>query len=164
MYQTADTLDTMTVGLASYSVYKVSNNLYALAMAKPWSPAWTCFWSFLAFAQSKFLMAAYLNGVFLIDEVYICGEDLDQLKVRTILGSSKWNLFANFRLLFIDKTLKKEYIFPIADCKYDEKNNFENSMLRLDLQGMKFFAHKSRTTFVNDELMRAVLHSDVHKI
>jgi hypothetical protein len=70
-------MDTFVTGFAGYSLYKVSKQLYCLAVAKPWSPVWTGFWTFMAYAQSKFLMSAYLNGVFLIDEIYISGENLD---------------------------------------------------------------------------------------
>ena len=164
VYQTADMVDTMVTGTMVYSLYKVSRNLYALAMAKPWSPLWTGFWSLMAFTQGKFLMSAYLNGVFLVDEMYICGENLDQLKVRTILDNSRYNLFTNFRLMFIDKNLKREYVFPISECKYDTNNKMDNTLTRLDLGGMKFFSHKARTVYTNDELMKAVLHPDVHRI
>ena len=103
-------------------------------------------------------MAAYLSQAFMIDEMYICGENLDQLKVRTVLSNTKTNIFAKIRLIFLDKSLKSEYVFPISECKLCEKNNTESSLIRLELSGKKFFAHRQRTIMINEELVKAVFN------
>lgn len=90
-------------------------------------------------------MSAYLNNVFLIDEIYIVGPKLDHLKIRTVLGGTKTNIFAQIRLRFVDKNVKKEYTFPISECGFCEKNNPTDTLMRLQLGGMKFYAHRSRT-------------------
>ncbi len=109
-------------------------------------------------------MAAYLNNVFLIDEISICGEDLDQIKVRTVISNSKTNIFAKLRLAFVDKTIQKEYTFKISECSYTDNHNPENTLMKLQLGDLKFYAHKSRSTYCNDELVKAVLHPDVTRI
>ena len=68
-------------------------------------------------------MAAYLNNVYLIDEIYITGPKLDQLKVKTVLSSTATNLFATIRLLLVDRSIQKEYVFPISECRLDEKDS-----------------------------------------
>lgn len=68
-------------------------------------------------------MTAYLNNVYLIDEMYITGAQLDQLKIKTVLSSTSTNLFATIRLLLVDRSIKKEYVFPISECGLDEKDN-----------------------------------------
>ena len=109
-------------------------------------------------------MAAYLNNVYLIDEMHICGPQLDQLRVKTVLSSTRTNLFATIRLLLVDRSIKKEYVFPISECGLCEKDNQESMLMRLQLGDRKFFAHRSRAIMINEELVSAVLNPRVIRI
>jgi len=62
----------------------------------------------------------------------------------------KANIFAFFRLNFVDKdVVKREYIVDIKDCKFSEKDKPDSTILRIEIGDLKLFAHRNRTLFVN---------------
>ena len=79
VYKNADYVDTMVSTFSMACVFKASQNIYWLAAGTATSLPWSCVaiggWSALGFLQVKYLMAAYLSQVFLIDEIEIL-EDL----------------------------------------------------------------------------------------
>lgn len=86
------------------------------------------------------------------------------MKVRTVISNSQTNIFAKLRLAFVDKTIKREYIFNISECGYSDNHSPDNTLMRLQLGNLKFYAHKSRSVVNNEELVKAVLHPDVKRI
>jgi hypothetical protein len=92
--------------------------------------------------------------------------------VRTVLNT--WvNLFAaarelqqKFRKSALSErnTIHQEYVFDIKDCKFSEKENEESPILRLEIDGKKFFAHRNRTKLSNAELIQAIFHPTIESI
>lgn len=74
VYSQAENVDTVISGVVVYTTYKVFKNLYAASLGQPWYPFYTAGYALLSYIQTKYLMAAYLNNVFLIDEMSICGD------------------------------------------------------------------------------------------
>ena len=54
--------------------------------------------------------------------------------------------------------------FPIEECSYSREFKEEDTIMRLKFGDLKFYAHKKRATFCQDELVEAVLHPDVKQI
>ena len=105
VYQTADYVDTIVSTFSMTCLFKASQNIYWVAAgtaASPvWSSLWIVGWSTFGFLQIKYLMAAYLSQVFLIDEIEIL-EDLKQVRIRTMVHNSI-NLFTLARFNLVDK-------------------------------------------------------------
>ena len=164
----ADTVDTMVSGFTVISFFKASQNAYFLAMGTAVSPLWTGMWatswSIIGFIQLKYLMAAYLSQVFLIDEIELL-KNLKQIRIRTMVYNSI-NIFTLARFNLVDKnTVQKEYVFDIKDCDVSEKHSDDdNYMMRLQIGEKKFFLHRARTVLHNQDLVRAIFTKKVHKI
>jgi hypothetical protein len=73
VYQTAEYVDSLCSVTAVYCGYKGIKNLLLLTSSLSWTPVFAAGWLMLAYIQTKYLMAAYLNNVYLIDEMHICG-------------------------------------------------------------------------------------------
>ena len=57
------------------------------------------------------------------------------------------------RALADKETVHQEYLFEVKDCKFSEKENENSPILRLEIDGKKFFAHRNRTRLSNGELI-----------
>ena len=85
------------------------------AVSPLWTGMWAASWSIIGFIQLKYLMAAYLSQVFLIDEIELL-KNLKQIRIRTMVYNSI-NIFTLARFNLVDKnTVQKEYVFDIKDC------------------------------------------------
>jgi len=85
----------------------------------------------------------------MIDEITLL-ENQKQIKVKTSINS--WsNIFAAVRLnLTQDKNaVFHEYTFDIKDALFSEKDKPEQYMMRLEINGKKFYAHRNRTKVIN---------------
>ena len=78
----------------------------------------------------------------------------------------KANLFAQLRLRMIDReTVKREYIVDIKDCKFSDKDKPDDQIMRLQIgNDLKLFAHRNRSIYVNQDLLRAVFTPEVERI
>lgn len=86
------------------------------------------------------------------------------MRVKTVLGNTKTNLFALARLNFFDaEHVSKEYVFDIKDCVFHESEKGD-LIMRLDIQGRRFFASRQRTLVYNEELLKAVFNDKVERI
>jgi hypothetical protein len=57
-----------------------------------------------------------------------------------------------------------EYIFDIKDAVFAMKDDPDKYIMRLEIQGKKFFAHRNRTKEINNEIISAIFHPKVHEI
>ena len=96
VYQTAEYVDMMCSGLIIYSGYKVVRNSYIMAMTagimSSYAP-FTLLWGALGFIQYQYLAGAYIQQVYLVDEIELM-ENMSQIRIRTIFFNMKANLFA----------------------------------------------------------------------
>ena len=129
-----------------------------------YSGAWVVGWSAIGLVQLKYLMAAYLSQVFLIDEIELL-DNLKQVRIRTMVHNTI-NLFTIARFNLLDKkTVRTEYVFDIEDCDVCVKNNDDdNYLMRLQINELKFFLHRARALHYNTDLVRAIFTKDVHRI
>lgn len=78
IYQNADYIDTIVSTFSMACLFKASQNIYWLAMGTAANPITSCLWiggwSVIGVLQVKYLMAAYLSQVFLIDEIEILSD------------------------------------------------------------------------------------------
>ena len=105
VYQIADIVDSIFSGFSLFCIFKGSQNLYHIAMGTAASPLFSGLfatgWSLLGFVQFRYLFGAYLQQVFLIDEVQLL-KNLQQIRIRTMVYNTI-NLFALTRLNLLDK-------------------------------------------------------------
>ena len=75
VYQTADIVDSMFSGFALFCICKGAQNLYHIAAGTAasalYSGLWATGWSVIGFVQFRYLFGAYLQQVFLIDEIQL---------------------------------------------------------------------------------------------
>lgn len=60
--------------------------------------------------------------------------------------------------------VQKVYVFPIKDCEMSPDDRPESPLMRLNIHGKKFFLHRTRTTVMNHDLVRAVFTKEVERI
>ena len=124
----------LTSGLMVFSMYKVVKNSYIMATQAGTVMAYAPFtflWLGASFVQYYFLSVAYLQQVYLVDEIELL-ENMKQIRIRTVFFNMKSNLFAQARLAFADKeSVRKEYTVDIKDCKFSEKDKPEEQILRM---------------------------------
>uniref|UniRef100_A0A7S3HVX7 Uncharacterized protein n=1 Tax=Favella ehrenbergii TaxID=182087 RepID=A0A7S3HVX7_9SPIT len=167
VYQTAEIVDMMCSGLVVYCGYKVCRNSYLMAtqagLLMSYAP-FTALWAFAGFMQYHYLQGAYLQQVYLVDEIELL-DNLKQLRIRTVFFNMRANLFAMARLQFVDQeAVKREYIVDIKDCQFSDKDKPDSTILRIEVGELKLFAHRNRTIYVNSDLLRAVFTPEVHRI
>ena len=114
MYKPEQVIDGCTSGCLILSLSKILQHSYGMAVGSSFNPLWLGFWSLMAFANSRFLTDTYFRQAYFINEIELTKE-LDQVKVTTVLTGTS-NLYAAYRLSFVDKTLARTYTFPIAKC------------------------------------------------
>jgi hypothetical protein len=86
------------------------------------------------------------------------------VKIKTLLNVYT-NLFAAVRMALGDrKSVKSEYTFDIKDVQMSSKDKPDSKILRLEMDGLKFFAHRTRTLKINQELVQAIFHPQVHSV
>ena len=112
-------------GVMVYSAYKVVRNSYIMATqagtAMAYAP-FTFLWFGASLFQYHFLSVAYLQQVYLIDEIKLL-ENMKQVRIRTVFFNMRSNLFAQARLAFADKeSVRKEYTVDIKDCQFSDKD------------------------------------------
>lgn len=84
------------------------------------------------------------------------------MRVKTIFDSMSFNLFANLRTRLSGKNgPKHEYTFPISDIQFSEKDESDSYILRLKMKDLRFYCHRNRATYADNELIGAVFHSEV---
>ena len=153
--------------LIVFAGYKVAKNSYIMAtttgVLASYAP-FTAFWAFMGFVQYHYLAGAYLQQVYLVDEIELL-DNMQQLRIRTVFFNMKANLFAQARLQMADKeAVRKEYVVDIKDCKFSDKDKADSAILRIEIGDLKLFAHRSRTILNNADLVRAVFTPEVHRI
>lgn len=57
----------------------------------------TVFWALAGFVQYHYLAGAYLQQVYLVDEIELL-DNMTQIRIRTVFFNMKKNLFAQARL------------------------------------------------------------------
>ena len=100
VYQTAEYVDMMCSGLILYSGYKFATNSYIMATQVGFMSSYapfTLFWGLLGFVQYNYLASAYLQQVYLVDQIELL-ENMQQVRIRTVFFNMKKNLFAQARL------------------------------------------------------------------
>lgn len=61
VYKSANMIDAFCSSLVLYSTYKASKHAYIVANTMAWANAgYGAIWAFIAFAQTRYLMSAYL--------------------------------------------------------------------------------------------------------
>lgn len=153
--------------LILFSGYKVVSNSYIMATSagimSSYAP-FTAFWALAGFIQYNYLASAYIQQVYLIDEIELL-ENLTQVRIRTVFFNMRANLFAHARLAFADKEhVKKEYVVDIKDCRFSDKDRADSAILRIEIGDLKLFAHRQRTIMQNEDLVRAVFTPEVERI
>jgi len=72
VYQTAEAVDMLCSSLIVFAGYKVVRNTYIMAtqagVMASYAP-FTAFWAFMGFVQYHYLAGAYLQQVYLVDEI-----------------------------------------------------------------------------------------------
>ena len=61
----------------------------------------------------------------------------------------RFNILGTFRRLTNKNLQKKEYIFDIKDCQLDELDKADSPLMRININGQKFFVHRTRVTYVH---------------
>ena len=157
----------MCSGLIIFSAYKFLKNTYVMATSAGFMSSWapfTLFWAITGFVQYNYLASAYIQQVYLVDEIELL-ENMTQVRIRTVFFNMKANLFAQARLLTASKdSVKKEYIVDIKDCKFSDKDKADSAILRIEIGDLKLFAHRQRTIAQNEDLVRAVFTPEVERI
>lgn len=63
------------------------------------------------------------------------------------------------------ETVQREYIVDIKDCKFSDKDKPDDQIMRLQIgNDLKLFAHRNRSIYVNQDLLRAVFTPEVERI
>ena len=100
VYQTAEYVDMLCSSLIMFCGYKVVKNSYLMAtqtgLMMSYAP-FTFTWALIGFIQYHYLAGAYLQQVYLIDQIDLL-EDLQRVRIRTVFFNMKKNLFAQARL------------------------------------------------------------------
>lgn len=154
-------------GMMAFCGYKMCRNGYIMATQAGTLAAYapyTFLWGLASFIQFFYLSSAYIQQVYLVDEIELL-DNLKQLRIRTIFFNMKANLFAHARLNFVDRdVVKREYIVDIKDCKFSDKDKPDSTILRIEIGDLKLFAHRNRTIYVDQDLLRAVFTPEVERI
>lgn len=76
----------------------------------------------------------------------------------------RFNILGTFRKLTNQNLQPKEYIFEIKDCQLDELDKSDSPLMRININGQKFFAHRTRVAYVHQDLLKAVFTKEVDRI
>ena len=83
-------------------------------------------------------------------------KDLEQIRLKTILSGFSYNMFAMMRTKGA-LTPSTEYVFPIAESRFSEKDEPTSQILRLVMSDdKKFFCHRNRGYYRDPELIGAI--------
>lgn len=84
---------------------------------------------------------------------------LDTIRVKTVVSHMSFNLVAKLR----SKNLQTEVEYKIEDAVFSEKDDPRSKVVRVVLDGKKFFGHRTRA-IQRVELIGAIFHKDVKRI
>ena len=83
-----------------------------------------------------------------------------QIRVLTVARHMGWNVVARLR----GGATGSEFVVPISEAKLSDKNKVESSILRIELEGKKFFCPKQRAFYHDVGLIEAVFNDQVKSI
>ena len=55
-------------------------------------------------------------------------------------------------------------MYDIGKVHFSEKDNADSQVLRLEMDGLKYFCHRNRATYEDPELIGAIFTKEVNKI
>jgi len=127
-------------GLQNFIAHPVSSSLWLLLMG----------------ANIRYQNKAYLQQVYLIDQIHLC-KDLDTIKINTVAAHMSYNLVAMFRSKVLNRnTTQASLTFPIEAVNFSPKDDPTSKVLRLELDGRKFFCARQRASYMDPELIGAI--------
>ena len=84
---------------------------------------------------------------------------MEEVRIRTILHQTN-SLFSYIRF----SKQPTEVVAKIADVSFSEKDKPESPMMRIIVNGQKYYCHKNASLLQDMELLKAVLQPNVHRI